>query len=54
MRKEKILVTGGAGYIGSMLSTKLVELGYQVTVVDKLIYSESSLIICMKIKISIL
>ena len=43
MRKEQILVTGGAGYIGSMLSTKLVELGYQVTVVDKLIYSESSL-----------
>ena len=27
---EKILITGGAGYIGSMLSTKLVELGYKV------------------------
>jgi UDP-glucose 4-epimerase len=36
MKKEKILITGGAGYIGSMLSTKLVEMGHEVTVVDKL------------------
>ena len=43
MKKEKILITGGAGYIGSMLSTKLVEIGHDVTVVDKLIYNESSL-----------
>ena len=28
--KEKILITGGAGYIGSMLSTKLLEKGYHV------------------------
>ena len=43
MKKEKILITGGAGYIGSMLSTKLIEIGHKVTVVDKLIYSETSL-----------
>ena len=43
MKKENILITGGAGYIGSMLSTKLVEIGHKVTVVDKLVYSESSL-----------
>lgn len=39
----KILITGGAGYIGSMLATKLVLLGHKVTVVDKLIYSKNSL-----------
>jgi len=40
---KKILITGGAGYIGSMLCTKLVESGYQVTVVDLLKYDKSSL-----------
>ncbi len=40
---KKILITGGAGYIGSMLCTKLVETGYQVTVVDLLKYDKSSL-----------
>ena len=40
---EKILITGGAGYIGSMLSTKLVELGYKVTVLDLLKYDKNSL-----------
>ncbi len=40
---KKILITGGAGYIGSMLSTKLVNLGYQVTVIDLLKYDKNSL-----------
>ena len=40
---KKILITGGAGYIGSMLSTELVSLGYQVTVIDRLKYEKSSL-----------
>ena len=31
---KKILITGGAGYIGSTLTTKLVNLGHKVTVVD--------------------
>ena len=39
----KILVTGGAGYIGSMLCTKLVEIGYNVTVLDNLSFSKNSL-----------
>ncbi len=40
---KKILITGGAGYIGSKLSTKLVELGYEVTVLDILKFSSKSI-----------
>ena len=40
---KRILITGGAGYIGSLLATKLVHLGHKVTVVDLLKYSTSSL-----------
>ena len=40
---KKILITGGAGYIGSMLSTELVKLRHKVTVIDDLRYSENSI-----------
>jgi nucleoside-diphosphate-sugar epimerase len=40
---SKILITGGAGYIGSMLCTKLLEAGHIVTVVDLLKYDKGSL-----------
>ena len=40
---NKILITGGAGYIGSKLTTKLVNLKYQVTVIDSLNYEKNSL-----------
>lgn len=33
---KKILITGGAGFIGSALSLKLLEKGYQVSVLDNL------------------
>ena len=33
---KNILITGGAGFIGSNLSLKLIKKGYQVTVLDKL------------------
>jgi nucleoside-diphosphate-sugar epimerase len=39
----RILVTGGAGYIGSILCEHLLRAGHQVTVLDKLIYGEQSL-----------
>ena len=40
---SKILITGGAGYIGSMLCTKLLEAGHKVTAVDLLKYDKASL-----------
>lgn len=43
MTFKNILITGGAGYIGSKLSTKLVNIGHKVTVIDKLTYSSSSI-----------
>ena len=54
MKKLKILITGGAGYIGSKLSTKLVLMNFKVTVLDNLSYSETHLIIFFHIKILIL
>jgi nucleoside-diphosphate-sugar epimerase len=43
MKNKKILVTGAAGYLGSMLSSKLVSLNYRVTAVDILKYDKNSL-----------
>ena len=40
---RKVLITGGAGYIGSKLVTKLLELDFKVTVVDVLKFSSRSL-----------
>ena len=40
---KKIFITGGAGYVGSKLVPKLLELGYEVTVLDLMIYGENAL-----------
>jgi len=44
MRKMKILVTGGAGYIGSAAVKKLVDEGHQVVVVDNLSKGQERLV----------
>ncbi|MCT7569969.1 SDR family NAD(P)-dependent oxidoreductase [Aliarcobacter butzleri] len=36
MKYKKVLITGGAGFIGSNLSLKLIEKGYEVTILDNL------------------
>ena len=43
MKFKKILITGGAGYVGSVLTQELVNLGYKVTVLDLMIYGEDVL-----------
>ncbi len=41
----KILITGGAGYLGSVITEKLLSKGYGVTVLDNLMYNQTSSII---------
>lgn len=41
---EKVLVTGGAGYLGSVIVDKLLNVGYEVIVLDKLLFNQTSLL----------
>lgn len=40
---RSVLITGGAGYIGSVLTRKLVEQGYKVKVIDSLIFGKDGI-----------
>jgi len=40
---KKILVTGGAGYVGAVLVPKLLDKGYDVTVIDLYLYGDDVL-----------
>ncbi|EAZ92587.1 NAD-dependent epimerase/dehydratase family protein [Crocosphaera chwakensis] len=42
----KILITGGAGYIGSILTPTLLAKGYEVTVLDSFMFGQNSLADC--------
>ena len=39
--KKTVLITGGAGYIGSHIGYILAQNGYSVIVLDKLVYGQS-------------
>lgn len=41
--KKRILVTGGAGYIGSVLISKLLKKGYNICIIDSLYFSDSGI-----------
>lgn len=44
--KKNILITGGAGYIGSILVPELLSAGHKVTVIDNFMFDQSSLNHC--------
>ncbi|MEL6882504.1 MAG: NAD-dependent epimerase/dehydratase family protein, partial [Cyanobacteria bacterium J06607_10] len=43
-QKPKVLVTGGAGYIGSHAVLALIDQGYDVVVLDNLVYGHQDVV----------
>ena len=46
----KILITGGAGYLGSAIVPRLISKNYNVTVIDNLYFKQFTLTICLNMK----
>lgn len=44
MKKSKVIINGGAGYVGTALIPQLLKKGYEVTVFDKLLWGSDVLI----------
>ena len=44
MSDRHVLITGGAGYIGSLLTSELLRANYRVTVLDSLLFGGESLV----------
>jgi nucleoside-diphosphate-sugar epimerase len=42
---KNVLITGGSGYLGSVITEKLLNKGYSVTILDNLMYNQTSSII---------
>ena len=43
MHFKRIFISGGAGYVGAILAPKLLEQGYEVTILDLMLYGENVL-----------
>lgn len=48
--KNKILVTGGAGYLGSVIIPFLLAQGHEIIVIDNFMFKQNSLLECCKYK----
>ena len=44
MTQERILITGGAGYIGSVLFPELLKKGYKVRIIDNIRYNSTPIL----------